>query len=223
MSENKRILVYGDSNSWGYLDDGSGERFQDRWPVEMDKHLSYDLLITLIEECLPARTTNLADPELGSSFNGEATLEAVLLSHQPLDHVLIMLGTNDLKAKFDRNINDIARAIINLAEIARSTPAGRGGWFSDQTPNVSVICPLIIGQRVSDLKWDRFEEWVGAYEKSILLVDTLKRACNAVNINMIDGNQFGSSSELDPIHWNKENHQRFGQKMAKAIQAFLLD
>ncbi|MBT6008566.1 MAG: arylesterase, partial [Rhodobacterales bacterium] len=32
MSENKRILVYGDSNSWGYLDDGSGERFQDRWP-----------------------------------------------------------------------------------------------------------------------------------------------------------------------------------------------
>ena len=40
MSENKRILVYGDSNSWGYLDDGSGERFQDRWPVEMDKHLS---------------------------------------------------------------------------------------------------------------------------------------------------------------------------------------
>ena len=108
MSENKRILVYGDSNSWGYLDDGSGERFQDRWPVEMDKHLSYDLSITLIEECLPARTTNLADPELGSSFNGEATLEAVLLSHQPLDHVLIMLGTNDLKAKFDRNINDIS-------------------------------------------------------------------------------------------------------------------
>ena len=223
MSENKRILIYGDSNSWGYLDDGSGERFQGRWPIEMVKHLSQTHSVDLIEECLPARTTNLSDPVLGSSFNGELTLEAILLSHQPIDHVLIMLGTNDLKAKFDRSINDITNAIVGLAEIAKSTPAGRGGWFSDQTPNVVVICPLKIGQKAEDPNWDRFEEWVGAYEKSILLPDTLKKACNSVGLNMIDGNQLGVSSEFDPIHWNQEIHQRFGLKMAKAIQAFFLD
>jgi hypothetical protein len=40
---------------------------------------------------------------------------------------------------------------------------------------------------------------------------------------MIDGNEFGSSSEHDPIHWDQKNHQRFGQKLAKAIQPLLLD
>ena len=40
MSENKRILIYGDSNSWGYLDDGDGERFKRRWQIEMANQLS---------------------------------------------------------------------------------------------------------------------------------------------------------------------------------------
>ena len=223
MTENKRILIYGDSNSWGYLDDGNGERFQYRWPIEMANYLSNIFSVDLIEECLPARTTNLSDPVLGSSFNGELTLEAILLSHQPIDHVLIMLGTNDLKARFNRNINDIVNAIIGLAKITRSTPAGRGGWFSDYAPDVSIICPLVIGKKANDPSWDRADEWTGAYEKSLLLAYNLQKACNLAGINMIDGNEFGSSSENDPIHWDQKNHQRFGQKLAKAIQPLLLD
>ena len=189
----------------------------------MANHLSQTLSVDLIEECLPARTTNLSDPVLGSSFNGELTLEAILLSHQPIDHVLIMLGTNDLKARFNRNINDIVNAIIGLAKITRSTPAGRGGWFSDDAPDVSIICPLVIGKKANDQSWDRAVEWTGAYEKSLLLAYNLQKACNLAGINMIDGNEFGSSSENDPIHWDQKNHQRFGQKLAKAIQPLLLD
>ena len=223
MTENKRILIYGDSNSWGYLDDGNGERFQYRWPIEMANYLSNIFSVDLIEECLPARTTNLSDPVLGSSFNGELTLEAILLSHQPIDHVLIMLGTNDLKARFNRNINDIVNAIIGLAKITRSTPAGRGGWFSDDAPDVSIICPLVICKKANDPSWDRADEWTSAYEKSLLLAYNLQKACNLAGINMIDGNEFGSSSEHDPIHWDQKNHQRFGQKLAKAIQPLLLD
>jgi lysophospholipase L1-like esterase len=205
MTENKRILIYGDSNSWGYLDDGNGERFQYRWPIEMANYLSNIFSVDLIEECLPARTTNLSDPVLGSSFNGELTLEAILLS------------------RFNRNINDIVNAIIGLAKITRSTPAGRGGWFSDDAPDVSIICPLVIGKKANDPSWDRADEWTGAYEKSLLLAYNLQKACNLAGINMIDGNEFGSSSEHDPIHWDQKNHQRFGQKLAKAIQPLLLD
>ena len=223
MTENKRILIDVYSNSGGYLDDGNGERFQYRWPIEMANYLSKIFSVDLIEECLPARTTNLSDPVLGSSFNGELTLEAILLSHQPIDHVLIMLGTNDLKARFNRNINDIVNAIIGLAKITRSTPAGRGGWFSDDAPDVSIICPLVIGKKANDPSWDRADEWTGAYEKSLLLAYNLQKACNLAGINMIDGNEFGSSSEHDPIHWDQKNHQRFGQKLAKAIQPLLLD
>ena len=214
MTDNLRILVYGDSNSWGYLDDGEGQRSDNRWPIEMARHLSLSRSVTLIEECLPARTTNLSDPVLGQSFNGQLTLEAILLSHQPLDHVLIMLGTNDLKAQFDRGVHDIAKAIVSLAELTRSTPAGRGGWFADQTPGVSVICPLVIGPLASDATWEKAGEWAGAMDKSNMLAQILRQACNEASIHMIDGNQFGSSSVRDPIHLDQETHIRFGKNMA---------
>ena len=56
---------------------------------------------------------------MGTAFNGHSPFEAVLLSHQPLDHILIMLGTNDLKARFNRTADDIAAAIVGLAQMAR--------------------------------------------------------------------------------------------------------
>ncbi|MEE3025708.1 MAG: arylesterase, partial [Pseudomonadota bacterium] len=75
-----RILVYGDSNSWGYLDDGSGLRFADRWPVSMARRLTAaGQDVELIEECLPGRTTNVDDPQEGAWCNGLTPLEAILL------------------------------------------------------------------------------------------------------------------------------------------------
>ena len=90
MSKQIRILVYGDSNSWGYLDNQQGMRYDRRWPIEMSRHLSETLPVTLIEECLPGRTTDLDDPMMGNGFNGRAHLETVLRSHQPLDHICLL-------------------------------------------------------------------------------------------------------------------------------------
>ena len=221
MSDQKRILIYGDSNSWGYLDDGLGQRFERRWPVEMHTRLSAGQHISLIEECLPGRTTNLPDPVMGASFNGQPPFEAILLSHQPLDHIVIMLGTNDLKARFNRTAADIASAVVGLAQMARSVPAGRGGWSSALVPDISVICPLVIGQRAADPNWERADEWAGANEKSAALPAALQQACNASGLRMIDGNEFGRSSERDPIHWDENTHIRFGAGIAQALQPCL--
>lgn len=218
MSDAIRVLVYGDSNSWGYLDDGQGVRCLRRWPQEMLKHLQRLMSIELIEECLPGRTTNLADPVMGASFDGQLPLEALLLSHQPLDHVLIMLGTNDLKARFNRTADDIAKAIVDLGRFAVAVPAGRGGWSSSTAAQITVICPLIIGQRACAPTWERVEEWVGANKKSAALPSLLERACKEAGLGYIDGNQFGRSSQCDPIHWSEQTHVDFGAGMAQALQ-----
>ena len=84
-----RILVYGDSNSWGYLDDGLEQRFADRWPVVMAREAE-GLGAVLIEECLSGRTTNLRDPEMGDHVDGAAPLMAILRSHTPLDLVRLL-------------------------------------------------------------------------------------------------------------------------------------
>ena len=214
----KRILIYGDSNSWGYLDDGQGQRFDRRWPVEMCRHLSKINPVSLIEECLPGRTTNIDDPVMGNAFNGLTPLETVLLSHQPLDHIVIMLGTNDLKARFSRSAEDIAAAAVELAKMARSVPAGRGGWARDQTAEVSLVCPLVLGQKAGDPMWERANEWAGATEKSEALASAFQTLCSAAKIRLIDGNLFGQSSLRDPIHWEAQTHLGFGQGMARALQ-----
>ena len=94
-----RILVYGDSNSWGYLDDGSGQRYENRWPVVMAGELAArGMPVELVEECLPGRTTSTDDAESPNGdpalLNGTGPLAAILLSQQPLADIILLLGTN---------------------------------------------------------------------------------------------------------------------------------
>jgi hypothetical protein len=218
MFDQVRMLIYGDSNSWGYLDDGQGKRYHKRWPIEMCKHLSKAIPLMIIEECLPGRTTDLDDPVMGNGFNGRAHLETVLRSHQPLDHIVIMLGTNDLKARFDRSAEDIAKALVSLGQFARSIAAGRGSWALARTADVTLISPLTIGRRASNPAWERAEEWMGAYEKSAALPSAVQAAGATAGFRVIDGNQFGVSSERDPIHWAKDTHNHFGAGIASLFQ-----
>ena len=217
MSKQVRMLIYGDSNSWGYLDDGQGRRYERRWPIEMYKILSDMLPLTLIEECLPGRTTDLDDAVMGKGFNGRAHLETILRSHQPLDHIVIMLGTNDLKARFNRSADDIAKSLIGLGQLACRIPAGRGGWATAQTADVTLICPLVIGRRANDTAWERAEEWLGAFEKSSVMASAIQLAGAAAGMRVVDGNQFGCSSERDPIHWGEGMHVKFGAGVANLL------
>ncbi|MGB1148052.1 MAG: arylesterase, partial [Alphaproteobacteria bacterium] len=110
-----RLMVYGDSNSWGFLDDGLANRYARRWPVVMaDAMRAAGTAVELVEECLPGRATNLDDPFMGPEMNGATPLAAVLKSHTPLDRVLIMLGTNDLKVRFDRSTEEIVGGLMEL-------------------------------------------------------------------------------------------------------------
>jgi len=213
-----RILVYGDSNSWGYLDDGTGIRCVDRWPQVMARVMRQaGIKVELIEECLPGRTTTADDPREGPQFNGMTPFLPILLSHKPLDHVIIMLGTNDLKSRFHRNAAAIADGVMALTYVAAKTPCGRGSWTASETPNVTVICPPILGSRADNPDWDRYEEWLEGRSKSELLPDLLKSACAASAIGFIDGNLDATSSSLDPIHWDGNTHIQFGRAVAAKL------
>ena len=210
-----RILVYGDSNSWGYLDDGKGQRCPQRWPLVMASHLNAEI----IEECLPGRVTHGADPVEGPHFDGSVPMLAILMSQQPLDHVIIMLGTNDMKARFNRSADDITGGVLQLVDIVRASRAGPGGWNATQVPMVTVICPTNLGDSVADASWAKHEEWQGGWEKSRMLAGILGRACNAREIDFIDANEFAVSSPNDPIHWQTATHQEFGKAMAAHMAA----
>ena len=218
----KRVLIYGDSNSWGYLDDASGIRAPLRWPVVMQSCLAEaGNPVELIEECLPGRTSDIDDPQEGPHMNGHTPLKSILLSHQPLDLVLIMLGTNDFKLRFQKTTEDIATSLIRLAQEVQSITAGRGGWHAQNCPQPLLICPPKIGDRADDTSWPRYAEWQRAVSKSTQLPHLLATKAAMAGLKIIDGNDGAQSSDRDPIHWSSDTHLSFGRFMAAEI-AYIL-
>ena len=227
-----RILVYGDSNSWGTLDGDDGLRFAGRWPVAMAHALNAKgHNAEIVEECLPGRTTDVGDSQMDpitpQTFDGSVPLKPILLSHQPLDHVLIMLGTNDLKVRFNRSAADIAAGLMKLAGIVRATPCGPGPWIAQRqdgptpAPSVSILCPLVLGARADDPGWLRAAEWLGGRAKSQQLSSLLASECAREGVNFIDPNAVAQSSDLDPIHWAAQTHAPVGQYVAEQLAAKL--
>ena len=97
----KTVLCYGDSNTFGHSVEGDPDnRYAPsvRWPGVLQACLGDDWQV--IEEGLGGRTTVSDDPIEGAYKNGRTPLLAILHSHQPLDWVIIKLGTNDLKTRF---------------------------------------------------------------------------------------------------------------------------
>ena len=118
----KRILCYGDSNTWGTRPDGLG-RWEKRWPISLKEELGEECVI--IEEGCGGRTTVWDDP-LEMHKNGRTYLLPCLHSHRPLDAVVIALGTNDLKCRFSLTPYDIAAGAGELAKEVLRCEYGHG-------------------------------------------------------------------------------------------------
>ena len=123
MADMKTILCYGDSNTWGY-----NPRTQDRFPIaeRWTGVLAHKLgaEFRVVEEGLNGRTTVWDDPIEGYK-NGKEYLIPCLESHRPIDLVVIMLGTNDLKKRFSVSAYDIAQSVGVLVEIVQEARRDR--------------------------------------------------------------------------------------------------
>lgn len=139
----KTIVFYGDSNSFGtkpMIRHGVSERYNEdeRWTGIIRKALQDKAAV--IEEGLPSRTTVHDDPVNGVDKNGLTYLRPCLLSHRPVDIVVLMLGTNDLKARFSVTPLDIAFSVERLILEIRACQAGPEG----RSPELVLLAPAPI-------------------------------------------------------------------------------
>jgi lysophospholipase L1-like esterase len=212
-----RILIYGDSNSWGYPPDGSGKRMarQTRWPGVLAPALGAEI----IEETLPGRTVSKNDPEmLDVGQNGRALLPAILQSHGAIDLVLIMLGTNDLKTRFDQSGADIAVALGDLVDLALSIGGADGVWDSETPHRIGVIAPPALGTGVDDPGWERVSEWAGATQKARDLDQALIGVMLSRGIPLFHAATVAKGAETDPIHLDAANQKALGRAVARWVR-----
>lgn len=134
-AEMKEILIVGDSLTWGH-DPASGLRHPpgQRWPVVLAEGLAGRALVTA--DGLGGRTTCFDDHAGPADRNAARCLPGLLASHQPLDLVVLMLGTNDLKPHVCGLASGAAAGMRRLVEIVRCFP-----FKGPRRPAVLVIAP----------------------------------------------------------------------------------
>jgi lysophospholipase L1-like esterase len=199
----KNILCFGDSNTWGYIPGTEMERFafEKRWPGILQAKLGADYHI--IEEGLCGRTTAFDDPTF-LDRNGAKHLPMLLDSHMPLDIVIIMLGTNDLKHYYRFNAYDIAIGAGFLVDIVKQRqPDAKTLLVS---PPHAVESPQPFGH-----KFD------GAPEVSLGFAEAFREIAEDQQIGFLDAARVVTCPDTDGVHLDEGNHQA----LAEAIEAAL--
>jgi lysophospholipase L1-like esterase len=163
----------------------------------------------VIEEGHPGRTSVHDDPIEGAHKNAMRILPALLETHCPLDLVIIMLGTNDLKARFRVPASDIALSCERLiGEIRRST-AGP----DQRAPSILLVAPAPI-KEVGIL----CEMFAGGSEKSQRLSHELADVAERNAADFLDAGTVAEVDLQDGIHLTVRSHETLGHAIAQTVR-----
>ena len=201
------ILCFGDSNTWGYKPDKTG-RFDEntRWTALLQKKLDPEYHI--IEEGLCGRTTVFQD-ELRESRRGLDMIGVTVEMHNPLDLVIIMLGTNDCKTYNHASADRIGKGIEKLIQQIRK---------ADPAIDILLVSPIELGEDVwkpgFDLEFDQHSVKVSKQLKQTYLKIAWKYGCD-----FLAASDVAKPSKADMEHMNEKGHKN----LAKAIESFLVE
>lgn len=208
----KTALCFGDSNTHGSMPMealGVSQRHpaEARWPSIMAEQLGSDW--TVIDEGHPGRTTVHDDPIEGEHKNGARALLALLESHKPLDLVIIMLGTNDLKARFNVSALEIAQSVEKLVHMVRGSACGP----EYITPEVLVVVPTSIVE--TGVLADFFR---GGAAKSEEMAGIFKQMGERAKVPIFDAGTVCAVSTTDGIHFEPNALRALGEALADQVQ-----
>jgi lysophospholipase L1-like esterase len=212
MPEQATVLCYGDSNTHG-MDPVTMERLPRsvRWPGVVAAALGD--AVHVIEEGLSGRTTVWDDP-FAEGRNGRTYLLPCLRSHAPIDVVVLMLGSTDLKSIFGRQAHDVAEGVGSLVDVALTSGTGpRGG-----PPRMLVVAPPRMGEVT-----ERGEIWGfgAARERSTQLARLYAAVAAMRGAAFLDAASLVGGHPADGLHLDAAGHATLGAAVAEAVRGLL--
>lgn len=216
----KHIVCLGDSNTHGYCADPAdcadgGIRFNEneRWTCRLQKLLGDDYLV--MEEGLSGRTTCFDDP-LHEGLSALQYITPCLKSHEFVDLLIIMLGTNDVKDRFAVNACCVGYAMARLVKKAMATEC-----WGDKKPNILVIAPPHIGEGMPE---SDVGPSMGDYcvEKSRQLAKYYKEQCDLIGCHFLDAEEMGCEfNQVDYMHLTNKGHATLAEGLAKLVPTLI--
>ena len=205
----KNILCFGDSNTYGYIPDGSGRyELSVRYPGVLQEILGADYHV--VEEGVCGRTTIYEDP---TRYCRKAVdyIEPCLYSHFPLDCIVIMLGTNDCKTVFRAQADEIKDGLAQVIKIIRNISA---------VP-VIIVAPILLGEKIWQDNFDPdFDR--ESLDVSKKLASEYKKLATAERCLFLNAAEFAYPSEADQEHMTPEGHKNLAAALAGIIKNMVL-
>ena len=206
------VLCYGDSNTYGY-DPKTGLRYKEdvRWPGVLADLLGEGYHV--IEEGCNGRTTVTDDPVEGWK-NGLDYLRPCLNSHKPVDVVVLMLGTNDLKEIFHLTAEKIADNAGILVDVIQSFTKEKQGFV----PKIVLISPPEIGK---DMPNSVFSASFAprSIEESKKFPKAYRRIADSKGCLFLDAAKYIYPSDADSLHLTEEGHKILAEKVAEIVRS----
>jgi lysophospholipase L1-like esterase len=209
----KSILCFGDSLTWGY-DPATLLRhpFEARWPNALAAKLGG--MVQVIEEGMNGRTTVYDDPTVSENRNGAALLPALLTSHQPLDLVILALGTNDIKfagrcRAFDAMLG--MKRLITMVQRFDYKPGYR-------IPKILIAAPPHVIATENLFFQHLFQHAIG---ESRLFAGLYAALAEEMGVHAFDGAAHAVADPADGVHLDVANTRKLGEGMAPLVASIL--
>ena len=208
------ILVYADSLSWGIIPLTRRRlAFEARWPGVMETLLNDEgRNVRVHEDCLNGRRTVWEDP-YKPGRNGLQGLAQRVEIHSPLVLVILMLGTNDFQSMHPHTAWHSAQGIAALVDAIRQAPIEPGM----PVPPVLVAAPPPIRTPKGPIA----SKFVGGEEKCVGLAEAYREVADSLDCAFFDAATVTTSSNVDGVHLDADQHATLGEAMAKAAGPLL--
>jgi lysophospholipase L1-like esterase len=207
----KHIVCFGDSNTYGYRATNN-DRYseEERWTCLLGQKLGSDYMI--LEEGLPGRTTCFDDP-IHEGLSGLSYIYPCLMSHGPVNLLIIMLGTNDTKERFSSSGACIA---LGLKRLIAKAIATTDCWVNKK-PNILVVTPKNIEKEYEDTAVG-LTMGKGCAEKSEQLSEEYQKIAELMGCHYFDANTVVKEyNHIDYMHLNEEGHALLADALAQLI------
>lgn len=200
----KKILCYGDSNTFGFIPETCTRYTKnERWSGILSEFLPN---FEIIEEGMNNRTGFFKNPE-GLKQSGGEYLPIFLQNRKDIDICILSLGTNDTQFFYNLNENIVKNGLQNLIDSIKNT---------NQNTKIIIIPPVKITENILTNRFSMMFD-KNSIEKIQKFFPIYKQKAIENNCLYFDFNEVTAPSETDGLHYTKESHKIIAKKLAEFI------
>ena len=206
----KKILCFGDSNTWGH-NPVDCSRLEKRWTTMIQDMLPE---CEFVQDGVCGRSVQLRTGDDIPTNGINVFRKEYITGENDFDLIIIMLGTNDMLNENNYSVDETCAAIRTMIKETREK-------FGTDKPQFLVAAPIYIREEV--LRHPLFSTLYS--NQSVIRSKTFgsvySKMASEENVHFIDAAKAASASPIDGVHLDTAGHEKLAVALAAKIKSIL--